>query len=757
MRWNLRVAALGAAVCLALLTGCGTGQSDIGTADPGAEQTHLAGPAADSGENGDALLSQVPGEPPEGAFPYALREDAAYFSIPLAVDCDLASSISAYYANGFLYSLQGDSRQILRACPDGSDQQYITPELAEDELIGGICIRGDTLWLAVCRWQSIDDRNSYTTERISGCSLDGKVIETVFLPALNCRVRALCMDQTGNFVLATSEDELVILAPSGALLGVIQDCAVQNLAVLEDGTVFVYHYSQDGQDLTFKLDVLDPDRMVLTGDYPLLNGESRQNMTMLACGDRLLFSTSPDDKSQPYGVYVFDVQAQTYTLLSAWEAVGLEERVNIPMAAASADCFWAVSFQPGTGAMEALQITTTAPPQTSDAASEKQTVTLGCWETDAYLTALVNGFNKQSQEYQVQLRAYCNLEQPENGADRMTAELLAGDRADVYCLMNLDGAAMAKAGLLADLKPLLEQEGTEACLWNILNLWETDGHLYQLAPYCTLDALVGDRDTVPQTGSWTWAEFESFCSDLPEGAVPIRGVSRDDMLRLCAWYAQRDFLDEETGQCWFDNGEFACLLEFAAGFSEEADLLTDEEITAGACALLPWGLSGVEDFQRYRHLYPNGFSLIGYPSNDGSGVLASCPDTWAMGANCENPAGAWAFLQYLLGERCQEQVYAHMGFPVNRAALADLLRRATLPVNNADSWFRDTDAAPLTASETAWLQSTLEQVSARMQADEIIASIIQEEAAYFAAGTKTADAVAALIQSRVRLYLAERS
>ena len=751
MRRNLHIAALGAAVCLALLAGCGTGQPDAGTQTATAQ----AASVSDARESGEALLSQTSGEPPGNAL-YILREDADYRALSLDANSDMNSSVFALYAGEAIYSLQADDRQLLRAGPDGSDQQYITPELAEDELIGGICIRGDTLWLAVCRWQSIDDRNSYTTERISGCSLDGKVIETVFLPSLNCRVHSCCIDQNGSFVLATSEDELVVLAPSGALLGVIPDCAVQNLAVLEDGTIFVYHYLQDGQDLTFKLDVLDTDRMELTGDYPLLNGQSRQNMTMLACGDRLLFATSPDDASQPYGVYAFDVSKREYTLLTTWDAVGLGARVNLPLAAASEDRFWIVSLQPGTGAAEALQITTTAPPQTTAAASEKQTVTLGCWEADAYLTTLVGGFNRQSEEYQVQLRVFSDPDLPENGADRLAAELLAGDPADVYCLMNLDGAAMAKVGLLADLKPLLEQEAAETCLWNILDLWETDGHLYELAPCCTLEALAGSSAAVPQTGRWTWGEFEAFCAALPEDVVPIRGISRDDMLLLCARYAQGDFIDRESGQCWFDSGDFARLLEFALSFPAEAEPLTDEEIAAGACALLPWGLGGLEDYQRYRLLYPEGVTLIGYPSGEGSGVLASCPDTWAMGANSANPAGARAFLEYLLGQRCQEQVYAHMGFPVNRAALAELLRRAALPVNNADSWFYGTDAEPLTASEAAWLQAALEQVSARMQADEVIASIIQEEAAYFAAGAKTADAAAEIIQSRVGLYLAER-
>ena len=742
-KWTLLLMGV---LCLLFSACAGEGR----TTSPGQAVPEVSEPEA-STENAAALIDL------KEIASYLIQTENPYYAVPLAEGSDFASSISAVYWNGSFYWLQGDNRQLLRAEPDGSNQRVITPQLADDELIDSFCIRDNTLWLMICRWQDTDGRSSFTTERLLGCSPDGEEVQMVSLPTLNCRVRDLGADRNGNFVLATSDDELLLVAPSGALLGAIPDCAVQNLAVLSDHTVFVYHYVQDGSDLTFMLDLLDTDRLALTGDYPLLNGDSCQNMTMLACGDRLLFATSPDDESQPYGVYAFDVQAGTYTLLTTWEALGLEGRVNIPLAAASADCFWVYSLQLGTGAVEARQITTEAPPQTEGAAAEKQTLTLGCREADAYLTTLVNGFNRQSEEYQVQLRAFSDPDQPEKGTDRMVAELLAGDTADVYCLMNLDGAAMEKAGLLADLKPLLEQDGVEAYLWNILSLWETDGHLYELAPYCTLEALAGSSETIPRTEGWTWAEFETFCAGLPEGVVPIRGVTREDMLGLCARYAQRDFMDAKAGQCWFDGGAFARLLEFAASFPAEADLLTDEQIAAGACALLPWGLSGVDDYQRYRLLYPEGFALIGYPSGTDSGVLASCLDTWAVGADSENTGGAWAFLQYLLGESCQRQVYAHMGFPVNQAALNDLLRRATLPVNNADSWFYDTDAQPLTAGEAAWLQTTLEQVSARMQADEIITAIIQEEAACLIAGTKSADAVAEIIQSRVAIYLAERS
>ena len=102
--------------------------------------------------------------------------------------------------------------------------------------------------------------------------------------------------------------------------------------------------------------------------------------------------------------------------------------------------------------------------------------------------------------------------------------------------------------------------------------------MYELTPYCTLEALAGSSETIPRTEGWTWAEFETFCAGLPEGVVPIRGVTREDMLGLCARYAQRDFMDAKAGQCWFGGGAFARLLEFAASFPAEADLLIPLEI-----------------------------------------------------------------------------------------------------------------------------------------------------------------------------------
>jgi multiple sugar transport system substrate-binding protein len=189
----------------------------------------------------------------------------------------------------------------------------------------------------------------------------------------------------------------------------------------------------------------------------------------------------------------------------------------------------------------------------------------------------------------------------------------------------------------------------------------------------------------------------------------------------------------------------------------EEELLEDIDIAQGRCALLPWGLSSVQDYAYYARLYPDGFSFIGFPAND-SGVCAVCPDTFGLGTSENALSGGWAFLKFLLSDEAQVEIWGEMGWPISKSAMETLLEEAQLPVENESSPFYGLEnAQPLTADDAAHIQEYTQMVDKVYNSDETILTILEEETASFFSGDKSEKAVADIIQNRVAIYLAERS
>jgi ABC-type glycerol-3-phosphate transport system substrate-binding protein len=291
----------------------------------------------------------------------------------------------------------------------------------------------------------------------------------------------------------------------------------------------------------------------------------------------------------------------------------------------------------------------------------------------------------------------------------------------------------------------------------ILKCWEKDGALYEIAPYFGINALVGSQSTLKGRTSWTWKDFQDFCATLDDDVIAVRGLTQTELIRWVSSYALNDFVNLEEGTCSFDSDEFISLLQFAKTMPVEEELLEDIDIAQGRCALLPWGLSSVQDYAYYARLYPDGFSLIGFPANEG-GVCAVCADTFGLGTSENAYSGGWAFLKFLLSDEAQVEIWGEMGWPISKSAMETLLEEAQLPVDNERSPFYGLEnAQPLTANDAARIQEYIQMVDKIYSSDETILTILEEETESLFSGDKSEKAVADIIQNRVGIYLAEQS
>lgn len=396
------------------------------------------------------------------------------------------------------------------------------------------------------------------------------------------------------------------------------------------------------------------------------------------------------------------------------------------------------------------------------------------------LNRAVVEFNKANHQYRVEIKSYLedqtDWSKLTDARNRLMADLVSGNGPDLIYLEHLDWVNLAKKGVLEELTPYLTREGgigKEDFLEAVIKAYEIEGSLYTIPRGFTLNTLMGKEAVVNTLENWTFADIKTLMQDYPETAL-IYGMDAYSFIRMYMQYGEAIFVDENN-QCHFDGPEFAELLTFVTqgenalvmGFSPRADFLLNKY------HLLKVDITGLEAYQMYFQFFKGEGTLAGYPTADGSrGVLLEGSEMMAISSQSTKKEGAWAFLEvYLQGE-----VSTYWQMPTLVSAFEEITGKAMTveyeydkegnikydkagnPVQKVKTQYGhydfNADIYALTEEELEGFYELLKH-AVRGNSESMITQIVIEEVSPFLSGQKTAEEVAAIIQSRVQLYLDE--
>jgi len=140
---------------------------------------------------------------------------------------------------------------------------------------------------------------------------------------------------------------------------------------------------------------------------------------------------------------------------------------------------------------------------------------------------------------------------------------------------------------------------------------------------------------------------------------------------------------------------------------------------------------------------------------------------YAISSKSANGEGAWQFLRYFISDEYygDDNIY---GFPLRRDYLEKAAEQAMIPDTYEDEngnpveipntyYFQDheIDLGYPDQAEIDFLTDFVLSVDTLYRTDEKLMNIILEDAGSYYAGTKTAQDVAGLIQSRAQIYISE--
>ncbi len=422
----------------------------------------------------------------------------------------------------------------------------------------------------------------------------------------------------------------------------------------------------------------------------------------------------------------------------------------------------------------------------------KQELRLAVISLDYQVQQKIIDFNRHSDTTRIIVQDYSEFNTEDDytaGLTKLTTEILAGNMPDLIGLTQLPYDQLASKGLLEDLYPYLdadEELKRSDFFPTVLAAMEYDGGLYQVAPSFQILTLIGASSVVGDTPGWTYDDFNAALATMPAGCSPLdQYTTREDVLRSLVTLEMDRLVNWTTGECHFDSEDFVNILQFSNRFQAEFDWnsyewsaedSTENRIAEGRQMLMTGNIYSVDDLL-YNDFYFGGDSTyIGYPTSEGVGSMMSLTAGFGMSSRCIDKAAGWAFLRTVLGEEYQRDIW---GLPVNRIAFDAKLEEAMTPQYQMDAdgnYVLDENGEriqisrggigmadgsvyyfyALTREQADKLLDVINSTTRVMNSNDSLLKLILEAAQPFFAGQKSAEEVARLTQSKVKLYVNEQ-
>lgn len=413
-------------------------------------------------------------------------------------------------------------------------------------------------------------------------------------------------------------------------------------------------------------------------------------------------------------------------------------------------------------------------------AQNRKALRLGCVYTDDSVQKQVAAFNRENQEYAIEIVSY---EENENPYQSLAVDLVAGKEMDIILLPEQNAEVFLEKGLLADLYSFMEQDGEikkEDFLPNVLEAFETDGKLYQTISRVYISGWVTKKSNVDATREWDINALKELLKNNSDAAL-FCDASSADIIDEFMDGMMDGFVDWSSGNCDFRSEAFQELLEIAETYGKEQDAIpAEDEITCLRENKLLFSHSndmsplGVE---LYDTALNGDFVFVGTPGMKGSSTaFRSADGQYGIVEGSKNKEGAWQFARMFLLKDYQdisENVIMYgvdaEGIPVRKDCFEEFLKRftATEPYERDGVWIEPIQGeaktstfsytmAPLTVSQEKMFNAIVMETDRRTESDFYVKKIVCEEAEYYFSGEKSLAETVDIIQDRVNTYLNEK-
>lgn len=592
------------------------------------------------------------------------------------------------------------------------------------------------------------------------------------------RLTAFHRDGEGNYYCLRSDSGMQVMA--------VYDKDCQYLGDMKPGFIYVTNlftgsdgrvYGASGQGYSCEFFCADPETLqcepvTFEGCPPSVKGIAGD-----ALYERYFYNSE--------GIYGLVLEEMHCEKVLDWQNSDFDGRCVEEVAAIGDGRFLVFTQQGDSNIHEIHMLEARTPEEIADL----HLISLAAIDPAEHLREAVRRFNRSRTDCRIVIADYGEYNTEENdtlGLSRLRQDMVDGIVADIICTDGLPFASFANKGLFEDLYPFMKKDRSfheEDYLMNFFQSLEYGGKLQRIGGSCSIFTMAGKTAYLGDAGGLDAAAYMALLAERPEGmAVFTEIMDKESAFETLCLDALGGFVDTKNNTCSFDSDAFIELLELCGSFpdtSPEDETLSQEALEAyvaerdrafrqDTALLYPAEMRDPFDYHDMTAgVFGEEITLLGLPTTEEncSGALF-CPEfTVSMSSQSKYQAEIWEFIRCMLDEEYQSALQNIL--PVHRTALAKRAEAATKPleVPNGDGTTRmemrsvslvGVAGGNATAEEMAYFTEYAESITRSRFEDAAVRKIVSEEADMYFAGDCAVQEAAAMIQSRVSLYLSEQ-
>lgn len=421
----------------------------------------------------------------------------------------------------------------------------------------------------------------------------------------------------------------------------------------------------------------------------------------------------------------------------------------------------------------------------------KTTVKAMVGQYDYDVIELVNEYSRSNDEFTVEIQSYSDMDEVRNA-------MLSGDTPDFISYgYSDDSCRYANMGAFCDMYELSEQYGgfkKEDILDNIIEGFETNGHLYSISDSFMTETLIANSEVLSKEHSyWTLEDMVKTIGEIPEDMY-ITDVfsymfdSPESLFTYIAVNNSKQWIDYENGSCSFDNPKFVEFIkmchnsadkmkiyeewwnmneEFVANDWEGYEFFYNEQqrMLMNKKTLFKYErISSIFDItSMYRDDIFNGaetvakrlgsddITVLGFPSQERAGCFWS-QTIYSIPVNGKCVEGGWDFLNYIMSEdtMLSDHIASFDKLATRKDAFDAILERNRQFEENVHKL-----DDPLTDETIAIVKEFVSHLTT-LKVTNPLYDVFSEEFLRYENGEITAEECAEHIQSRASIYVSEQ-
>ncbi len=650
-------------------------------------------------------------------------------------------------------------QRLYSAMIDGNDVKEIPlVELKEDERIVTILVdRDSNIVLILEDSNNQEKKTSFIIVKTDqkGRELNRKDISYDIDPDADIARDNIFFDDKGRMIIVLNQEVCVFDNNYNFLCQLEMDEYVDNVAMTKDG-----HFicgGKNGQGAYIKqLDI----------DNKKWGKETLIGIEYFSGSDSLINGCDYDFYYKDHsGIYGYDIINKTSVKLMDFMASDVELERVYRFLSLEGEQFIAMSTNQG-GKTEIMKYKK----RDLSISEDKKVVTYGTLEIDADIRDAVVRFNKENKNYRVEFKDYSLEEEP---IAKMNMDIMAGDVPDIIDLSGMSVKQYILKGMLEDLTPYMEKD-TEIketdmvdSVWNAMKI---DDRVYYVAPSFSVSTLVARTKDVGTETGWTFDDMKQVLKKKDKKTRPF-AEENIGMLYILMNYRISDFIDWDTGKCYFNSEEFREILEFCnvKGGIELDNELNYSSLVKDGKVLFVNGDISLGMIQVYKKMYDDDITLIGYPSEDKEGSYFNFNNMTGIYSKSKNKEGAWEFVRTLISKEYQMNEWKMNDIPTRKDCFEIKIKKETAKEKYNDEYGDEIIPAdfcwsyenfevqivPASNEDVRMYRKLIDNTKKVGECNDFILEIILEEAEAYFNEDKNADQTIEIIQNRVETYVNE--